>query len=133
MRLSRNLLTAVALIFCCNITSADTLREIYELALENDAQLKAQEAQYRANLETENLGRAALLPQVRGNYDYTESDTDTDAKSIDVGEDGSFPKGRQLPCAPDSKEKERSTSPCSSKRKRTTSVSFQRATASIWQ
>ena len=37
----------------CGAASADTLREIYELALETDAQLKAQEATYRANLEVE--------------------------------------------------------------------------------
>jgi outer membrane protein len=60
---------------------AESLRDIYELALENDAQLKAEQAQYRANLETENLGRAALLPQVNGSYDYVDTDQDQDAIS----------------------------------------------------
>ena len=58
--------------------SADTLAEIYELALENDAQLKAQQAQYKANLEIENLGRAALLPQINAGYDYSDIDRDTE-------------------------------------------------------
>jgi outer membrane protein len=68
--------------------NADTLREIYELALENDAELKSLAAQYRANLETENLGLSALLPQINANYDYTNSDTDTDAQSFDVDNTG---------------------------------------------
>jgi outer membrane protein len=67
----------------CNAAQADTLREIYELALENDAQLKAAEATYNANLEVERVGLSALLPQVNGNYRYTDSDTDTDAESVE--------------------------------------------------
>ena len=58
---------------------AESLRDIYELALENDAQLKAEEAQYLANLETEKLGRSALLPQVAGNYSYLDSDSDVNS------------------------------------------------------
>ena len=64
MKFSLHLMSAGLLSLCCAAAGADTLREIYELALDNDAQLKSREAQYRANLETENLGRAALLPQV---------------------------------------------------------------------
>jgi outer membrane protein len=55
---------------------AESLRDVYRLALENDAQIKAEEAQYRANLETENLGRSQLLPQISGNYSYTDRETD---------------------------------------------------------
>ena len=82
MKFSLHLMSAGLLSLCCAAGGADTLREIYELALDNDAQLKSREAQYRANLETENLGRAALLPQVNANYDYSESETNTDANSI---------------------------------------------------
>ncbi len=53
---------------------AESLRDIYELALANDAQLKAEEAQYRANLETERLQRSGLLPQLNANYDYIDTD-----------------------------------------------------------
>ena len=84
---SRALPTLITAMLACG-ASADTLKEIYELALENDAQLKADEATYRSNLETEALGRAALLPQVNANYDFTDSDTDTDAETIDINEDG---------------------------------------------
>ncbi len=72
------------------VSSADTLREIYELALDNDAQLKAQEAQYMADMESRNLGRAVLLPQVSANYDFTRGDIDQDSESINFDNTGNF-------------------------------------------
>ena len=54
---------------------ADTLVDIYELALENDAQLKAQVAQYNADIELEKLALAPLLPQARAGYSYSDSET----------------------------------------------------------
>jgi outer membrane protein len=58
--------------------NADTLLDVYELAVKNDPQLKAAEATYRANKETETLSRAALLPQVSGQAYYQESDISAD-------------------------------------------------------
>ncbi|HEY7776560.1 MAG TPA: TolC family outer membrane protein [Kineobactrum sp.] len=66
---------------------ADSLRDIYETALANDAQLKAERAQYRANLETENVGLSRLLPQVNANYDYSDSDQNTTGESFTVDGD----------------------------------------------
>jgi len=65
------------------ILQAESLRDIYELALENDAQLKTEQAQYLARRETENLTRAALLPQVATSYSYSDSDIDRDAQGRD--------------------------------------------------
>ena len=76
-------LSALALTLGSLTLQAESLRDIYELALENDAQLKAEEAVYLARRETENLGRSALLPQVVTSYSYQNSDTDTDAVSPD--------------------------------------------------
>jgi len=82
-------LTALAL--SITLTSyavhADSLRDIYELALENDAQLKAEEATYLARRETETLGRSALLPQIGGSYSYQNSDTELDAQNLIGDED----------------------------------------------
>jgi len=58
---------------------ADSLSSIYELALQNDASLKAAEATYRANIETENSSRAALLPQISANAYYSDTSSDSDA------------------------------------------------------
>jgi outer membrane protein len=81
-------LTVLALLLHAAQLQADSLRDIYEMALANDAQLKAEEAQYRANLETENLGRSSLLPQINANYDYTDNDRDREALSPNVDSSG---------------------------------------------
>ncbi|MDZ7783247.1 MAG: TolC family outer membrane protein [Halioglobus sp.] len=71
---------ALALSLSSHSLQADSLRDIYELALENDAQLKAQEATYLARREVEKLNRAQLLPQVTGSY--LKQNTDTENESL---------------------------------------------------
>lgn len=69
--------TAVAL--GCSLTGAawaDTLTEIYQLALENDAQLKAAKANVASGREFKNLFRAGLLPQINASYTISDSDFD---------------------------------------------------------
>ena len=58
-------------------SQAESLRDIYELALENDATLKAQQAQYLAGLEDEKAALSRLLPQVNASYSYQDSETET--------------------------------------------------------
>ena len=60
---------------------AETLLDVYELAVQNDPQLKAAEATYRADRETEVLARSALLPRLTGQAYYQESETDAASKS----------------------------------------------------
>ena len=58
--------------------NANSLQEIYELALKNDAQLKADKAGYEANKELGNIARAGLMPQINATYTaYDKNDTDT--------------------------------------------------------
>ncbi|UZJ43187.1 TolC family outer membrane protein [Marinimicrobium sp. C6131] len=64
--------------------SANSLLDIYELALENDAQLKADEAAYEAGLENRTLGRAGLLPQIDARVYYSDSNQDTTDNMEDV-------------------------------------------------
>lgn len=59
------------------LANASSLLDIYQLALENDSQLKADRAAYEAGLENRYLGRAALLPQINASATYTESDDDS--------------------------------------------------------
>jgi outer membrane protein len=56
--------------------SANSLQDIYKLALENDAQLKADKAGYEAGKENDNIALAGLLPQINAGYNYTDSETD---------------------------------------------------------
>lgn len=62
---------------------ADTLADIYELALQNDAQLRAAEASYKALRESKAQGRSALLPQIVASGDYTETDVDAEQTQFD--------------------------------------------------
>ncbi|HEY3698959.1 MAG TPA: TolC family protein, partial [Spongiibacteraceae bacterium] len=61
---------------------ADTLRDIYELALKNDAKLKTAEATYKANIETEQQAKSRLLPQINGDASYGRNKRDQDNVSI---------------------------------------------------
>ncbi len=88
MRALPQALVSLVIATACSVAQAGTLREIYELALENDAQLKAAEATYKASLETERIGLSALLPQVQGNYQFTDSESDTTSFNLFEGDGG---------------------------------------------
>ena len=55
---------------------AESLLEIYELALKNDAQLEADKFAYEAGLENRTLGRSGLLPQINASFSFDDSETD---------------------------------------------------------
>ncbi len=67
---------AVACSLVAVTTQAETLMDVYSLARQNDAQLKAQAATAAANRETGNIYKARLLPQVSlgSTLSRTESD-----------------------------------------------------------
>lgn len=65
--------------------SAETLLDIYEQALTNDAQLKADRAAFEAGQEYRALGRADLLPQVIGSASYSKSDFDVRERTGNTG------------------------------------------------
>ncbi|AKH68305.1 type I secretion outer membrane protein, TolC family [Spongiibacter sp. IMCC21906] len=74
--------------FISPASQADTLLDVYELALQNDPVLKAAEANYRANIESENIARSSLLPQVVGEAYYEDAETDSNRKSTTIAPDG---------------------------------------------
>src|ERR1700754_2018258 len=67
--------------FSANV-HADTLRDIYELAVKNDAKLKAAEATYKANIETEQQTKSRLLPQLNGDASYGRNEREQNSQSI---------------------------------------------------
>ena len=58
--------------------SANSLLDVYELALQNDAQLKADRAKYEAGLENKTIARSNLLPQINANAQISNSDIETE-------------------------------------------------------
>lgn len=73
---------AICLLPLSQLAHSDSLLDIYELALENDAQLKAQEAQYLANLERENVALSALLPQINAGYGISGTKNESTSQQI---------------------------------------------------
>jgi outer membrane protein len=73
---------SIAVIFSSQLVRADTLLDVYELAVKNDPQLQAAKASYRANIEAKNLSRAALLPQVTAQAFYQDTESESQRKGI---------------------------------------------------
>jgi outer membrane protein len=59
---------ALAISLASQTLYADTLRDVYDAAVQNDPVIKAQQAEFRAAQETRNIARSQLLPQVGGQY-----------------------------------------------------------------
>ncbi|MBU2887658.1 TolC family outer membrane protein [Gilvimarinus agarilyticus] len=68
-----------ALITATGSAQANSILDIYNLALENDPLLKADQAAYRAGLENKTIGRAGLLPQINASASYTISESTSGA------------------------------------------------------
>lgn len=68
-------LAGLAIIAATNIASADTLQEVYLQALQNDHQLKADEAAFLAGKEAKNIGLSGLLPNISAQANYSRSDS----------------------------------------------------------
>jgi outer membrane protein len=60
--------------------NANSLLDVYELALQNDAQLKADKAKYEAGVENKTIGRSGLLPQINANAQAGKTDGDSNFK-----------------------------------------------------
>ena len=64
--------------------NANSLLDVYELALQNDAQLKADQAKYEAGVENKTISRAGLLPQINANAQMGTNDGNDNLKNVPV-------------------------------------------------
>lgn len=78
----RPLSLGIALILSATLAHSDTLRDVYDLALKNDATLRAAAATFRANQETEVQARSRLLPQVGADAAYGYTHREQSAQGI---------------------------------------------------
>lgn len=79
---------AIILTSTTSMASEDSLREIYQLAIKNDAKLKAAAASYRATLETEQQARSRLLPQLSADGSYSASHRLQDTHELNTSNNG---------------------------------------------
>lgn len=76
----KHLLTANILsisLFSC-AAYADNLQQIFDLAESNDPQIRASEAQLKANQQIRVIGRSSLLPQISASASYEETERNVD-------------------------------------------------------
>ncbi len=66
------------------VNSATGLVEAYEFALDNDATLAQAKAVHAANLESVNIAKSPLLPQITGNASYTINDGSSDVSDVNT-------------------------------------------------
>ena len=65
-------LVAIVCLAAAPLAQAENLLEVYEIARQNDPQLRAAEAAYIAALEATPQARSALLPQINFNYQVND-------------------------------------------------------------
>lgn len=73
---------AAGLLGSVHFAQADTLNDIYQQAVENDHQIKADEAAYRSAREAKKIGMANLLPLITANASYSQSDLDVTEQNL---------------------------------------------------
>ena len=83
--LKQGLFAICTTLIAAQISTADTLNDIYESALLNDPVLRAARASFNAERETKNIARGALLPQFAISGDYTESEINDNPTSVSTG------------------------------------------------
>src|SRR5688572_22662026 len=84
----RPLTTSVLLAMCAPVAVADNLQEIFDLAVNNDPEIRQARAAFNASHTLLSQGRSYLLPTISGT-----ADTSRDTSGID----GIDPTGRQQP------------------------------------
>lgn len=80
----KTLVVSCSLAMLAHTASADSLLDVYQQALANDAQLQAAQANFNAGREAKNLGLSSLLPQVNASFSRTESDIDVSTYDADT-------------------------------------------------
>lgn len=73
--------------------NANSLFDVYELALQNDTQLKADRAEYEAGLQNRVIARAGLLPFIDAGYQVSKNDTETTYSDNSVYKNDTDSKG----------------------------------------
>ncbi len=75
--ISKILNSLLVTVGCVSPLQAETLAEIYQLALNNDPQLRAAHAAFKAGKQAIPLARAGLLPTLTGSIEFSDGDGDS--------------------------------------------------------
>lgn len=81
LKVKQGFLTLCSVAFISQGSAADSLTDIYELALQSDPTLRAARANFQVGRETKNISRAYLLPVISASADFTRTER-KDRKSV---------------------------------------------------
>ena len=78
-KVRQGFLTLCSVFLMAQNSAADSLKDIYELALQGDPTLRAARANFQVGRETQSISRAYLLPVISatGSYQQTEGDSES--------------------------------------------------------
>lgn len=82
----KNLSALLCTLLMSSVGWTDSLTDIYQSALQNDPVSRAARAAFKANQETQNITRAALLPQLVASASYSESENNEKERLGYIGE-----------------------------------------------
>ena len=82
LKLRQGFLTLCSVLFISQGSAADSLTDIYELALQSDPTLRAARANFQVGKETKNISRAYLLPVISASADFTQSERNSESSQV---------------------------------------------------
>ena len=85
LKVKQGFLTLCSVLLISQGSSADSLKDIYELALQSDPTLRAARANFQVGQETKNISRAYLLPVITATGSYQETEGDSESARIYFG------------------------------------------------
>ena len=74
LKVRQGFLTLCSVLLISQGSAADSLKDIYELALQSDPTLRAARANFQVGRETENISRAYLLPVISASADFSQAE-----------------------------------------------------------
>jgi len=82
LKVKQGFLTLCTVLLVSQGSSADSLKDIYELALQSDPTLRAARANFQVGRETKNISRAYLLPVISASADFTQAERDSESSQV---------------------------------------------------
>ena len=82
LKVKQGFLTLCSVVFISQGSAADSLTDIYELALQSDPTLRAARANFQVGRETKNISRAYLLPVISASADFTRTERNSESSQV---------------------------------------------------
>jgi len=82
LKVKQGFLTLCSVAFISQGSAADSLTDIYELALQSDPTLRAARANFQVGRETKNISRAYLLPVISASADFTRTERNSESSQV---------------------------------------------------